>query len=52
MMIAMNAKEREDADWRALFEKADPRYKYLGAKLPEGSRMGLIEAVWKGEEES
>lgn len=50
MMVAMNAREREEADWKALFEKADPRYKYLGAKRPEGSRMWLIEAVWEGEQ--
>jgi hypothetical protein len=29
MMVAMNAKEREESDWQALFEKADSRYKYL-----------------------
>jgi hypothetical protein len=46
MMVAMNAKEREEGDWEALFEKADPRFKYLGAKRPEGSRMWLIEAEW------
>jgi hypothetical protein len=48
MMVAMNAKEREQADWQALFEKADPRFKYLGAKKPEGSRMWIIEAMWEG----
>lgn len=51
MMVAMNAKERAEADWQALFKKADHRYKYLGAKKPEGSRMWLIEAVWEGEQE-
>ncbi|KAL2071765.1 hypothetical protein VTL71DRAFT_13000 [Oculimacula yallundae] len=49
MMVAMNAKEREEGDWEALFQKADPRFKYLGAKQPEGSRMSLIEAEWTGE---
>jgi hypothetical protein len=52
MMITMNAKEREESDWQALFEKADPRFKYLGAKKPEGSWMWLIEAEWTGEKES
>ncbi|PVH73053.1 S-adenosyl-L-methionine-dependent methyltransferase [Cadophora sp. DSE1049] len=49
MMVAMNAKEREEGDWEALFQKADPRFKYLGAKRPDGSRMSLIEAEWIGE---
>lgn len=48
MMVAMNAKEREETDWEALFEKADSRFKYLGAKRPLGSRMWLIEAEWEG----
>jgi hypothetical protein len=51
MMVAMNAKEREEGDWETLFEKADPRFKYLGAKRPEGSRMWLIEAEWDGTKE-
>jgi hypothetical protein len=49
MMVAANAKEREEGDWRALFEKADPRFKYLGVKRPAGSRMALVEAAWKHE---
>jgi hypothetical protein len=47
MMVAMNAKEREEADWEELFKKADPRFKYLGATRPTGSRMMLIEAEWE-----
>jgi hypothetical protein len=49
MMVAMNAKEREENDWEALFVKADPRFKYLGAKRPLGSRMCIIEAEWEGD---
>jgi len=52
MMVAMNAKEREEGDWEALFEKADPRFKYLGAKRPTGSRMMIIEAEWEGAKET
>jgi hypothetical protein len=52
MMVAMNAKEREEADWEALFEKADPGFKYLGAKRPTGSRMMIIEAEWEGSKEN
>lgn len=49
MLLTMNAKEREQADWQALFEKADARFKYLGARRPEGSHMWIIEAVWEGD---
>jgi len=52
MMVAVNAKGREQADWQGLFEKADRRYKYLDAKRPEGSRLWIIEAVWVGEAEA
>jgi len=52
MMVAANAKEREQSDWQGLFEKADRRYKYIGAKRPEGSRLWIIEAVWEGEIEA
>lgn len=49
-MVAMNAKEREEADWEELFKKADSRFKYLSATRPTGSRMMLIEAEWEGTE--
>ena len=51
MMVAMNAKEREEADWEKLFKKADPGFKYLGTTRPTGSRMMLIEAEWEGPRE-
>lgn len=50
MMVAMNAKEREEGDWESLFIKADPRFKFLGVKRPAGSRMCIIEAEWEGDE--
>jgi len=46
MLLIMNAKEREEDDWKGLFEKADPRFKYLGARQPQGSQMWIIEAIW------
>lgn len=48
MMVAMNAKEREEDDWAALLAAADPRYTHMGAKRPAGSRMMIIEAMWEG----
>lgn len=46
-MCLTNSKEREQEDWRSLFEEADPRFKWLGAKLPEGSRLWIIDSVWE-----
>lgn len=49
MMAAMNARTREQRDWAILFETADPRFKFLGTKKPENSRMWIIEAEWEGD---
>jgi len=46
MLQLLNAKERDVDDWAALFAMADPRFKFLGAKQPKGSRMSIMEAVW------
>jgi hypothetical protein len=51
MLLTMNAKEREEDDWRSLFERADSRFRYLGARKPERSQMWIIEAVWEGDSE-
>jgi hypothetical protein len=48
MLACMAGREREEKDWKTLFEKADPRFKFLGASLPSGSRLWLIEAEWTG----
>lgn len=50
MMAAMNARTREQKDWATLFETADPRFKFLGTKKPEDSRMWIIEAEWEDDE--
>ncbi len=44
-----NAKERDVDDWVQLFECADSRFEFLGVKQPAGSRLGIIEVVWKGD---
>jgi hypothetical protein len=48
MLVALNGRERGKDEWAALFKRADPRYKFLGAALPLGSRLWLIEAEWTG----
>lgn len=47
MLALLNAKERDVSGWTDLFAQADPRYKFLGAKTPAGSRMSIMEAVWE-----
>lgn len=49
MLVTVNAREREAGDWEALFTAADPRYKFLGVKLPAKARLWLIEAEWDPE---
>jgi hypothetical protein len=44
----MNGRERGKTEWEALFTMADSRYGFLGATLPPGSRLWLIEAEWMG----
>ncbi|MCJ1319528.1 hypothetical protein MMC15_004864 [Xylographa vitiligo] len=46
MLSLFNAQERDLDDWAKLFEMADPRFKFLGGKQPEGAVMWILEAVW------
>jgi hypothetical protein len=48
MLACMSGRERSASDWKVLFEKADPRFKFLGGTLPPNSRLWLIEAEWTG----
>jgi O-methyltransferase domain len=47
MMAMFNSKERTVEEWKALFQEADPRFRFLSAKRPEGSLLWIIEAVWE-----
>ena len=46
MLTLFNAREREEDDWRALFEQADPRFKVVRVSSAPGGGSGVIEAVW------
>lgn len=48
VMSALNAREREIDEWKALFKEADERFIWKGAWQPEGCRMWIIEAEWAG----
>lgn len=48
VMSALNAREREIDEWKALFKEADERFIWKGAWQPDGCRMWIIEAEWAG----
>ena len=47
MLTLQNARERELDDWEELFHQADPRYKWIGAKVKEGDSSAVIEVTWE-----
>jgi SAM-dependent methyltransferase len=47
MLELHNGKERDDDDWRQLFNDCDPRFKYLGVTRPPGSRLAVVQAKWE-----
>ena len=51
MLEIQNSRERDMDDWKDLFEMADPRFKFMGGKLPPGSNLWFLEASWEGEDE-
>ncbi|KAI0838265.1 S-adenosyl-L-methionine-dependent methyltransferase [Hypoxylon sp. FL0890] len=50
MMTLLNAQEREEGDFRKLFEMAGDGFVFKGVTRPKGCRMSIIEAVWKPDE--
>ncbi|KAF2147921.1 hypothetical protein K461DRAFT_272114 [Myriangium duriaei CBS 260.36] len=44
MMLLFNARDRENGDWASLFEKADPRFKFLGVRTPDVNVEGIPRA--------
>lgn len=49
MLTLLNAREREIAEFKKLFEVADKRFKWVGVSQPPKSKMWEIEAVWDPE---
>jgi hypothetical protein len=47
MMSLMNGKERGLEEWNAVFKQADSRFAWNGGSKPDGSRLWIIEAIWK-----
>ena len=48
MLMLLNAQEREEEEWKSLFERADKRFRYLGSRKPYRAVLSIIEAVWEG----
>jgi hypothetical protein len=48
MTELQNSHERELDDWAKVFERADPRFEFLGGKLPAGANLWILVARWKG----
>lgn len=49
MLAVLNAQERDEEEYRALFKAADERFRFKGVLRPKGCRMSIIEAVWDPE---
>ncbi|KAF2087636.1 S-adenosyl-L-methionine-dependent methyltransferase [Saccharata proteae CBS 121410] len=47
MLQLLNARERAEEDYAELFQRTDPRFKFVGVVRPEGSRTCTIEAIWQ-----
>ncbi|KAF3917610.1 O-demethylpuromycin-O-methyltransferase [Arthrobotrys entomopaga] len=49
MLVAFNACEREEADWRRLFAEADPRLRFDSVTRPPNALLSIIEATFVDE---
>ncbi|KAK3903503.1 hypothetical protein C8A05DRAFT_14529 [Staphylotrichum tortipilum] len=50
MLTLLNAQERTEEEFRALFAAASDGFVFKGVTRPKGCRMSIIEAVWKPDE--
>ncbi|RAK78821.1 S-adenosyl-L-methionine-dependent methyltransferase [Aspergillus fijiensis CBS 313.89] len=46
MLLLLNARERDEAQWRGLLREADERFRWVGVRRAEGSALAVVEAVW------
>ena len=47
MLTLCNSRERDRDDWAQIFQEADARFKFVDAYTPEGSVLGIAEAIWQ-----
>jgi hypothetical protein len=50
MLSLCNSRERDEADWRQVFQEADPRFKVLRVFTPKGSALGIVDVAWERED--
>lgn len=48
MKQLLNSREREEEDWKHLFERAHPTFRFSGVRTPPSGGMSIIEAIWEG----
>ncbi|KAL8658824.1 MAG: hypothetical protein Q9226_000757 [Calogaya cf. arnoldii] len=48
MLTLCNGRERDADDWKELFAATDSRLRFVTAFVPDGSSLGIIEAIWEG----
>ncbi|RAH84214.1 O-methyltransferas-like protein [Aspergillus japonicus CBS 114.51] len=48
MLTLCNAYEREEQDWKRLFQEADPRFHVRTMSVPKGATEGILEVIWEG----
>ncbi|RAH87431.1 S-adenosyl-L-methionine-dependent methyltransferase [Aspergillus japonicus CBS 114.51] len=46
MLQLLNARERDEMQWRALLREADERFRWVGVRRVEGSALAVVEVVW------
>ena len=49
MLSYFNSRERERDDWKRICQEVDKRFRFVDTWVPEGSALGIIEAVWEDE---
>ena len=49
MLTLQNARERELQDWEEMFQQADSRFKWVGARVKDGDSSAVIEVIWREE---
>ncbi|KAL9621055.1 MAG: hypothetical protein Q9160_004440 [Pyrenula sp. 1 TL-2023] len=47
MKQLLNSREREEEDWKHLFERAHPNFRF-SVRTPPNGGMSIIEAIWEG----
>lgn len=46
MLGIFDSRERDQDEWKLLFQEADPRFDFIGVEEPRGEALAIIEARW------